>query len=184
VNFTVPEARVFDFQKKLVASGAKDGALPLAILLPDGSTYPHSPKLSYVDPVIDPKNGTLQVRLSVPNRDKQLKAGLFVKVKAPLYEADAAVRIPGRAVTEILGRRSVYVVQEDGKLEPRELVGARRAGQDWVVEKGFTPGEMVIVDGTGKIRPGLTHVKPVPPKPPAGGPGGAPKGDAPKGAPK
>lgn len=169
VNFTVPEGRVFEFQKKLAAlSGAKNAnTLPFTLLLPDGTEYAQAPKLNYIDPVVDMKSGTLQVRLSVPNPEGQLKAGLFVKVKVPAYETEAAVRIPGRAVTEILGRRSVYVVQADGKFEARELKGARRAGQDWVVEQGFTPGEQVIIEGTARIRPGLTQVKPVAPAKPA-----------------
>lgn len=186
VNFTVPEGRVFEFQKKLIAlSGAKNAnTLPFVLLLPDGTEYPQAPKLSYVDPVVDAKSGTLQVRLVVPNPDAQLKAGLFVKVKVPAYETDAAVRIPGRAVTEILGRRSVYVVQPDGKFEARELKDARRAGQDWVVEKGFTAGEMVIIEGTARIRPGLALVKPVAPsKPGAGAPGKPPADGAPANAP-
>mgnify|MGYP000911229034 CR=1 FL=1 len=102
-----------------------------------------------------------------------------MKVKVPAYENASAVRIPGRAVTELLGRQSVYVVSADGKLESRTLAGPQRVGQDWVVEQGFRPGELVIVEGSQRIRPGLTQVKPVPPKPPAGagkGVGGAPPG--------
>jgi membrane fusion protein (multidrug efflux system) len=182
VNFTVPEGRAFEFQKRLATLNGKDGALPFAILLPDGSAYKRAPKLNFVDPVVDAKSGTLQVRLAVPNPERQLKAGLFVKVRAPAYEADNAVRIPGRAVTEILGRRSVYIVQPDGKFEARELVDARRGGQDWIVEKGFKPGELVIVEGTARIRPGLAAVKPVPPKPPAV-PGATAGGGAPAGTP-
>lgn len=190
VNFTVPEGRVFEFQKKLTAlSGAKNAnTLPFTLLLPDGTEYKQASRLSYVDPVVDARSGTLQVRLAVPNPDGQLKAGLYVKVKVPSYETDAAVRIPGRAVTEILGRRSVYVVQPDGKFEARELRDARRAGQDWIVEQGFTPGELVIIEGTARIRPGVTQVKPIAPsKPGAAGKGpdaaaaGAPSGIAPQG---
>ena len=75
-------------------------------------------------------------------------------------------------------------MQAEGKLEARDLVGARRVGQDWIAEKGFAAGELVIVEGTGKIRPGITQVKIAAAKPPAGGPSGSAKageGGAPKG---
>lgn len=173
VNFVVPEGRVFEFQKRLNGQKA-GGSLPFTITLPDSSVYPQAPRLSYVDPTIDPKNGTLQVRLAVPNPQRELKPGFLVRVKVPAYENANAVRIPGRAVTELLGRRSVYIVEEGGKLATRELANPQRAGQDWVVSSGFTPGEMIVVEGTARIRPGLTQVKPVPFKPPA--PGGPPKG--------
>lgn len=189
VNFTVPEAKAFEFQKQLNALNAKGGTLPLAVILPDGTPYKHAPRLSFVDPVVDSKSGTLQVRLSVPNPARELRAGLYVRVKVPAYENDSAVRIPGRAVVELLGRRTVYVVELDGKLTTRDIGAARRAGQDWIVEKGFTAGEMVIVEGTGKIRPGITQVTIAPPKPATGGPAasaakGAPgDGGAAKGSP-
>lgn len=177
VNFTVPEGRVFDFQKRLAGQTGKP--LPFTLTLPDGSVYPQPSRLSFVDPSVDPKSGTLQVRLAVANPKRDLKPGFLVKVKVPAYENASAVRIPGRAVTELLGRQSVYVVSADGKLESRTLAGPQRVGQDWVVEQGFRPGELVIVEGSQRIRPGLTQVKPVPPKPPAGagkGVGGAPPG--------
>lgn len=168
VNFTVPEARVFDFQKRLSSmQTGKEHSLPFTITLPDGNQYKYPPRLSMVDPAVDPKNGTLQVRLAVSNVERTLKPGLIVKVRAPSYENPNGIRIPGRAVQETLGRRTVYVVAEDGKLQVRDLIAPQRAGQDWVVEKGFQPGEQVIVEGTGKIRPGITQVRPVAPKPAA-----------------
>ncbi len=179
VNFTVPESGAFAFQKRLVAMNKPGGTLPLSVILPDGTPYKHAPKLSFVDPVVDPKSGTLQVRLSVPNPSLELKAGLYVRVKVPTYENDSAVRIPGRAVVELLGRRTVYIVQSEGKLETRDIGAARRAGQDWIVEKGFTAGEMVIVEGTGKIRPGITQVNVASPKPAAGAAKGAPDASGP-----
>ena len=183
VNFTIPEAKTFEFQKRLATMGKLGAALPLAVILPDGTPYKHAPRLSFVDPVVDSKSGTLQVRLAVANPARELKAGLYVRVKVPAYETDSAVRIPGRAVVELLGRRTVFVVQADGKLETRDIGEARRVGQDWIAEKGFAAGELVIVEGTGKIRPGITQVKIAAPKPPAGGPPGSAKageGDSPK----
>lgn len=173
VNITVPEARVFAFQKRLAEQTGKGNVVPFELILPDGSTYAQPTRLAFVDPAVDARNGTLQVRLAVANPQRQLRPGFIMKVKVPAYEAAAAVRVPGRAVTEVLGRRSVYVVRDDGTFETRDLVAPRRAGQDWIVEQGFQPGEMVIVEGTAKIRPGLTQVKPMPPKPAGGPPGGA-----------
>lgn len=182
VNITIPEGRVFAFQKRLAEQTQKGGIVPFEVQLPDGSLYKQPVRLAYVDPAVDARNGTLQVRLALGNRDRQLRPGFIMKVKVPAYENAAAVRIPGRAVTEILGRRSVFVVKDDGSFETRDLMGAQRAGQDWIVEKGFAPGEMVIVEGTGRIRPGLTQVKPMPPKPAGGPPGaGGPSGAPPSG---
>jgi len=78
----------------------------------------------------------------------------------PARENPRALRVPQRAVTELLGTQSVFVVGPDNKATPREIVAKTRIGGDWLVDKGLDPGEIVIVDGISKVRPG-TVVKPV-----------------------
>ena len=43
---------------------------------------------------------------------------------------------------------------------PREIVAKTRIGNDWLVDKGLNPNELVVVDGISKVRPGAV-VKPV-----------------------
>ena len=53
----------------------------------------------------------------------------------------------------------MLVVDGENKAQYREIVANSRSGNDWIVEGGLQPGEMVIVEGTGKSRPGAP-VKP------------------------
>ena len=55
--------------------------------------------------------------------------------------------------------RSVLVVDAENKAQYREVVANSRSGNEWIVESGLQPGELVIVEGTGKSRPGAP-VKP------------------------
>lgn len=185
VNFTVSEQKLLGPQKRLMRGSGRDRgqALTFQLRLVDGTEYPYGGKLNFVDAAIDPKSGTLQVRLAVPNPDRLLRAGQFVRVVMPGQEMDA-VRVPQQAVQEIQGKRSVFVVGADDKVEYREIVANTRLDNDWVVEGGLKADEMVIVEGVGKVRPGMA-VKPVPAAPPAGdaGKGAAekPAADPPKG---
>ena len=52
------------------------------------------------------------------------------------------------------GKRSIYVVDAEGKAAYREITANIRQGNDWVVESGLKAGETVIVEGTQKVRPG------------------------------
>jgi alkaline phosphatase len=70
-----------------------------------------------------------------------------------------AFRIPQQAVQEMQGKRSVLVVDAENKVQYREVAATTRSGNDWIVESGLTPGEMIVVEGTGKARPGAP-VKP------------------------
>lgn len=162
VNFTISEQRMLDLQKRLAGGldAQKSKSLPYRLKLVDGSDYKFSGRLNFVDAAVDPKSGTLQVRLSVPNPGQSLRAGQFMRVVVPALENPDAMRVPQQAVQEMQGKRSVFVVDTDNKVEYREIVANTRLDNDWVVEGGLKPGETVIVEGINKVRPGMP-VKPV-----------------------
>jgi membrane fusion protein, multidrug efflux system len=60
---------------------------------------------------------------------------------------------------------SVMVVAPDGKVAPRPVKVGSAQGTDWVILDGLKAGELVVVDGFQKMRPGAP-VKPVPWKAP------------------
>src|SRR5437763_8360732 len=162
VNFTVGEQKLIELRQVLGNASGKspDEATPFRIKLIVGSDYPQRGRLDFVDAAVDPKNGTLQVRIAVPNPEQALRPGQFVRVILPARESPNAIRIPQRAVTELLGTQSVFVIGPDNKATPREIVAKTRIGNDWLVDKGLNPNELVVVDGISKFRPGAV-VKPV-----------------------
>jgi membrane fusion protein (multidrug efflux system) len=161
VNFSVSELKLLELQRELNRNPNDDKAKlpPFKLRLADGSEYKLSGKINFVDTAVDPKTGTLQVRVQVPNPDRLLRAGQMVRVIMPSLVEKQAIRIPQQAVQELQGKRSVLVVDAENKVQYREIVAATRSGNDWIVEGGLQPGELVIVEGTGKARPGAA-VKP------------------------
>jgi membrane fusion protein (multidrug efflux system) len=162
VNFTISELNLPRLQRALGAEPGEDGGKgpQFRLKLSDGSEYKFPGKLNFVDAAVDPKSGTLQVRLSVPNPDRLLRPGQFVRVVLPVLQELNAIRVPQSAVQELQGKRSVLVVDADGKVAYREIVARTRLDNDWVVESGLKPGELVIAEGINKVRPGVS-VKPV-----------------------
>ena len=162
VNFTVGEQKLIELKQQLGNPSGKptDNPAVFQLKLIDGSDYPQRGRLDFVDAAVDPKNGTLQIRIAVPNPDHALRPGQFVRVIVPARENANAVRVPQRAVTELLGTQSVFVIGPDNKASPREIVAKTRIGNDWLVDKGLNPNELVVVDGISKVRPGAV-VKPV-----------------------
>lgn len=161
VNFTVSELKLLELQRDLNRNpNDTKGKLPaFKLRLADGSEYKLPGKINFVDTAVDSKTGTLQVRVQVPNPDSLLRAGQLVRVIMPSLTQKEAFRIPQQAVQEMQGKRSVLVVDGENKAQFREVVANSRSGNDWIVESGLQPGEMVIVEGTGKSRPGAP-VKP------------------------
>ena len=162
VNFSISEDRFLELQKTLKRPLGErpDLTQPFHIRLADGTDYTFSGKLNFVDATIDQKSGTLQVRISVPNPDRVLRPGLFVRVFVAAFDNPSAIRIPQQAVQELQGLKSVYVITAEDKAEPRQIVASYRLGNDWVVESGLNSGDRVVVEGISKLRPGAP-AKPV-----------------------
>lgn len=162
VNFTISERRLVELQKTLKRNPGEDKtrAPRFFLRLVDGSEYQHSGRLNFVDAAVDPKSGTLQVRLSVPNPDRALRPGQFLRVIVPAVETTSGIRVPQKAVQELQGKRSVFVVGTDNKVAYREIAARTRVENDWLVEDGLRAGDVVIVEGVNKVKPGAT-VKPV-----------------------
>jgi membrane fusion protein (multidrug efflux system) len=158
VNFSLSEDKQFELQKMLKhPPGEKlETAPPFHLRLADGTEYALPGRLTFVDATIDPKSGTLQLRVSVPNPDRALRPGLFVRVIVAAFESPSALRLPQQAVQELQGLKTVYVVNADNKAESRQIVATYRVGNEWVVDSGLKPGERVVVEGIGKVRPGST----------------------------
>jgi membrane fusion protein (multidrug efflux system) len=181
VYFTVAENRLLELQKQLKRPLGEQNELAPSfhIRLADGTDYALPGKLNFVDATLDQKSGTLQVRISVPNPDRVLRPGLFVRVLVPAFESPTAIRIPQQAVQELQGLKSVYVVAAGDKAEPRQIVASQRIGNDWVVDDGLKPGDRIVVEGIGKLRPGAP-IKPVAPAAVASASGADPRTAAPK----
>ena len=163
VLFAISEDRLLELQK---AVRRPNDQTPFHIRLADGTDYALTGRLNFVDATLDQKSGTLQVRISVPNPDRLLRPGLFVRVTVAAFESPNAIRVPQQAVSELQGLKSVYVVAAGDKVEPRQIVATYRIDNDWVVSSGLNPGERIVVEGISKLRPGAT-VKPVAPAPKA-----------------
>jgi len=157
VNFSISERRMIELQRRLHLHAGDpvrtDGVFK--IILADGSRYPQKAKLNFVDAAVDETTGTLPIRLEVENPDRQLLAGMFARVVVVADQVPNALLVPQRAVQELQGRTSLWIVGADNKAEQRDVTMGARIGTDWIVTEGLKPGETVAVDGTQKLKPGM-----------------------------
>jgi membrane fusion protein (multidrug efflux system) len=158
VNFALGEQRALELTRR--ARGKSDDQDEFRLHLVDGSDYPHPGRLDFVDAAIDPKNDTLQMRIVVPNPEGILRPGQYVRVAVPSAARPNAILIPEKAVQELQGLKTVYVIGADNKASVRQIKATQRLGTDWVLDSGLQAGEIVVVDGLQKVSPGAT-VKPV-----------------------
>ena len=147
-------------------NGAKKAEVRL--VSPDGKVIASQGKLNFTASTVDPKLGTVQVRAEFPNPKLVLLPGQFVRVQVLTGEEDAFL-VPKAAVMQGDQGRFVWIAGQDGKAAPRPVEAVAWSDSNWVVRKGLSVGDQVIVDNLMKIRTGA----PVQPHTPESAPAGA-----------
>jgi membrane fusion protein, multidrug efflux system len=156
VNFSISEQRLLQLQHELgrPPDQRNRSKTKFHVYLSDGSELEQGAELDFVDAAVDLRTDTLPVRLTVQNPAQLLRSGQFVKVTVENpVQADAIV-VPQRAVQELQDKRFVWTVDKDHKAASRDVVLGARIGQDTLVAKGLAAGDMVVVDGTQKLKEG------------------------------
>jgi membrane fusion protein (multidrug efflux system) len=93
----------------------------IEMLLADGTIHPHPGKVNFADRTIDPKTGTLRVRVEFPNPQNILKPGQFARIRVLMEEHPNTLVVPERSVQEIQGTYSVMIAgRQQGCLPPRQ----------------------------------------------------------------
>lgn len=108
----------------------------------------------FIGPQLESSTRTAIVRAYVKNEELKLKPGMFANMDLALRVKDDAVVIPEPALMPIGDRVAILVVAKDETAELRPVkVGMRTAGMAEILS-GINHGELVIVEGTQKARPG------------------------------
>jgi membrane fusion protein (multidrug efflux system) len=173
VNFTQSAAELQALRKSATLKlRSADSAVPVTIVLDDGSELPRKGKLLFSDVTVDPTSGQVTLRAEVPNPDNMLLPGQYVRVRLSQAELPAGIVVPQQAVTRSNQGDTVIVVGAGGKPAPRPVRVGSQQGTNWVILDGLKAGEQVVVDGFQKMVVPGAPVKPVPwsPTPASGTP--------------
>jgi multidrug efflux system membrane fusion protein len=111
-------------------------------------------KLLAVDNQVDPTTGTVRLKAQFPNADEALFPDQFVNARLLVNVLHGAVTVPPAAIQRSPQSTYVYVVKPDHTVENRNVVVQLTEGEDTVIQSGLAAGDVVIVDGVDKLRPG------------------------------
>lgn len=145
--------------REALASGAlkrsDTAAASVKLKLEDGSVYEHPGELQFSEVRVEPGTGMVTLRAVFPNPDNKLLPGMYVRAQIEEGLRDDAMLLPQRAVMrDGKGTPTALVLNPDNKVELRVLETSRAIGDQWLVERGISPGERLIVEGVQKVRPG------------------------------
>ncbi|WP_245445390.1 efflux RND transporter periplasmic adaptor subunit [Agrobacterium rosae] len=137
------------------------GQASVRLVFDDGSVYPDAGRLLFASASVDSTTGQVTLRAEFPNARRDLLPGMYVRVRIEQAVRENAVTVPQRSIIRNAdGKPLVYVVNGD-TAEARPIELGQALETEWVVEKGLTAGDKVVVDGAQKVQPG-GKIKPEP----------------------
>ena len=169
VNFSISE-NAFEAFRDQVARGLivppQDGRYVVELIRVDGSTFPQTGRITFVDPSFNPQTGSFLIRVTVPNPDGALRPNQYVRVRLNGATRPNAITLPQRAVQQGAKGHFVWVVNQAGKAELRPIVVGEWYRDSWFIAEGLAAGDQVVVDGSLRLAPDApVRVKPYEPKP-------------------
>ncbi len=143
LDFDVPETALSSVHPGLLVS-ARSAAYPDLTL--EGI-------VATVDTRIDPSTRAVTVRAEVPNKEGLLRPGMFLTVSLAYGTQDGVLLVPEEAIVAVDDGMFVFAIV-DGKAERRVVTLGRRRPGVAEVTSGLAAGEVVVVGGVQKVRPG------------------------------
>jgi len=169
VDVTQPTTTLLRLRREAEAGLLKQneaGKTQVRVRLEDGTDYPHPGTLEFSEVTVDQGTGSVTLRALVPNPERVLLPGMFVREEIDEGVRKNAVLAPQQGVThDQKGDPNALIVGPDNVVELRNLQVDRAIGDQWVVNSGLIAGDRVIVEGIQSAKPG-TKVVPEEYKPP------------------
>lgn len=159
VDFSMTALDYLKSKERNVTLGQKDSTRSwqptVTITLPDNSVYEHKGLVDFAEPQVNPKTGTFSVRAEMPNPEHVLLPGQFTKVKLLLDVRENATVVPQKALIIEKGGAYIFVMRRDSTVEKRFIELGPEFQNNIIVERGLTPGEMIVNEGYHKLSPGI-----------------------------
>ena len=157
VNFNVNEQDVLRIRAEAKRRGMTQSdltQLPIEVGLQTETGYAHKGKLDYAAPTVNQSTGTLAVRGVLPNAERVLLPGYYVRVRVPFDQQQEALLVPDVALGSDQGGRYVLVVNSDNVVEQRKVQVGPVEDDLRVIDSGLKPDDRVVIAGLLRAIPG------------------------------
>lgn len=150
VVFTVPE----DFIPEIIPQVYANKTLVVQAYDRQQNKLLAQGKLLTIDNQIDPATGTVKLKASFENKNNVLFPNQFVNIKLLVKTLIHATLVPTAAIQHAAGYDFIYLLRKDHTVSVQKVITGLVDGNDTVIIKGISPGEVVVVEGTDKLTDG------------------------------
>ncbi len=154
VNFDLP-ASGLERLGRVQSNGSVSSDIPHAqveVLMSDGVLYDQKGSVDFTGTRVDPNTGTVAFRGTVPNPDRRLLPGMFVRVRLTMGERNNVFLVPQTAVMRDPSGAYLFVVGPNNRAQQKHVTTEVMQGNDWIVSQGLSAGDQVIVRGVANLR--------------------------------
>jgi len=156
VNFNVNEQDVLEIRaeaRRRHLTPADLRQVPVEVGLQSETGYPHVGKLDYAAPTVNQSTGTLAARGIIPNPNRVLLPGYFVRVRVPIEKQADALLVPDTALGSDQSGRYVLIVNGENVVEQRKVTIGQLDDGLRVIEGGIKPDDRVVIAGLLRVIP-------------------------------
>lgn len=146
VYFNVPEAEYLD----LVTSNSLENLPKVVFQMANSRNFPNPGIIETIESDFNNETGNIAFRATFPNEKSILRHGETGNIKMPIPLTQALI-IPQKATFEILDKKYVYVVSEDGTIQSREIHILAEMPHLFVVKDGITAQDKILIEGLRKV---------------------------------
>lgn len=118
-----------------------------------GDTVPA--KLIYISPAVDAVSRSYQVRLELDTSKVPLRGGMFGRSEVTAVQRQDTLFLPKEAVVDHNGRKSVFVVQDDGTVKSVQVQLGLTNDDFMEIKAGLQVGQQVAVSNISKLKDGM-----------------------------
>ncbi len=150
----IPTAKYLKHTNQKASYDNRDLLSDIILILADSSIYKDRATYDYTQKDISSGSSTVVIYAKVPNTEGQLKPNMFTRVCANIGNESEKIMIPQKAVTQMQGISSVWVIGKDSTASYRVVKVGSTYGTDWHIVSGLKAGEMVATSAQLKIHEG------------------------------
>ena len=147
IYFNVPEAEYLDYKSD------PDQKMVVKFKMANDKLFDQEGKVETIEADFDNTTGNIAFRATFPNPSGLLRHGETGNILVAKNHPDAQV-IPQKATFEILDRRYVFVVDEEGVVKSRQISVAAELPHAFILESGLEDTDHILLEGLRKVQDG------------------------------
>ena len=133
----------------------EDSKENIQLIFSDKTVYEHKGHVDFIDRNVDPTTGAILLQASFPNPDGFIRPGQFARVKINIRNAENALLVPQKCLTELQGGYSLFVVNDKNIVENKAVQVGLSVDDYKLIKSGVSAGDRIILDGIQKVRAGM-----------------------------